>query len=173
MDQSIEDLVVELSDKLRHRYYGKYRGLVEDVEDGESLGRITAKVPSVYGDTPSPWALPSVPFAGNGYGLMLRPEPGDGVWIEFEGGDPSYPIWTGTWWASREAPSDSLDERVLVTPAGLKIALDDAGRTMELSHPGGATITLDDKGITLKFNAASVVLSSTGVKVNDGAFEVR
>ena len=44
---------------------------------------------------------------------------------------------------------------------------------MELSHPGGATITLDDKGITLKFNAASVVLSATGVKFNDGAFEVR
>jgi hypothetical protein len=84
-----ERLLVDVAEQTRSRYFGKYRGLVQDVEDPETLGRLRAQVPEVYGDADSPWAFPVVPFAGPNHGLVLLPEVGDGVWIEFEAGDRS------------------------------------------------------------------------------------
>ena len=65
MALSMEELVVELNERVRSRYYGKYRGIVRDIGDPEGLGRIVASVPSVLGDEDSAWALPAVPFAGD------------------------------------------------------------------------------------------------------------
>jgi hypothetical protein len=172
-EQNLERLVVGLTEQVRDRYYGKYRGLVEDVEDPEGLGRIVASVPSVYGDLDSPWALPCTPFAGDGYGFAMLPKAGDGVWIEFEAGDPSRPIWTGFWWASGEIPTDTADQRIVITPEGLKLVMDDAGKILKLAHPGGAEITLTDNDITLEIGGTKLVLSASGLSVNDGAFEVR
>jgi uncharacterized protein involved in type VI secretion and phage assembly len=174
MERDMESLVVELAEAVRHRFYGKHRGIVEDVDDTEKLGRITAQVPSVYGDaTTSPWALPCVPFAGDGYGWVTLPKKGDGVWIEFEGGDPSRPIWTGFWWGTDELPSPGgPQQRVLVTPEGLKLVLDDEDKKIQLLHPDGAEITLTSSAITFKLGSAKIALSSSGVSINDGAFKV-
>jgi uncharacterized protein involved in type VI secretion and phage assembly len=173
MDERTEDLVVELAEQARRRYWGKYRGTVEDPDDPEQLGRIVAKVPSVYGDLNSPWAFPVAPLAGPGYGFVTLPKQGDGVWIEFEAGDPSHPLWTGFWWARGDLPAPAgVDTRVLVTPAGLKIVLDDGAKKLQLLHPGGAELTLTDQDITLKIASAKVVLSSAGVAINDTAFKV-
>ncbi|HEX9898504.1 MAG TPA: phage baseplate assembly protein V [Candidatus Methylomirabilis sp.] len=172
-DQTLEKLVADLTETVQGRYYGKYRGIAEDVQDDENLGRIIAKVPSVYGDANSPWALPAVPFAGQGHGFVVLPKKGDGVWIEFEGGNPSRPIWTGCWWARGEMPSPGgPEERVLVTPEGLKLVLDDAQKKLQLLHPGGAEITLTDKNITLKIGSTKIVLSAAGVNINNGALKV-
>ena len=71
--------------------------------------RIRAKVPDVMGDLESGWAMPCVPFGGSGMGFFALPKVGAGVWIEFEHGDPDYPIWTGCWFGSMaELPSDLL-----------------------------------------------------------------
>jgi uncharacterized protein involved in type VI secretion and phage assembly len=172
-DQTLEKLVADLTETVQGRYYGKYRGIAEDVQDDENLGRIIAKVPSVYGDANSPWALPAVPFAGQGHGFVVLPKKGDGVWIEFEAGDPSHPIWTGCWWARGEMPSPGgPEERVLVTPEGLRLVLDDAQKMLQLRHPGGAEITLTDKNITLKIGSTKIVLSAAGVNINNGALKV-
>lgn len=169
-----EKLLVELTEQMRSRYFGKYRGKVTDVADPEKLGRITATVPEVYGDTPSPWALPSVPFAGKNHGLVLLPEVGDGVWIEFEAGDLSRPIWTGCWWASGEIPSQGdADTRVLVTSGGHQIVLDDGEKKLQLLHSGGAEITMTDLDITIKIGATQIVLSAAGVNINNVAFQVK
>ena len=45
---AMERLVVELAEQTRTRFYGKYRGVVTDVDDPENMGRIRANVP---GDT--------------------------------------------------------------------------------------------------------------------------
>ena len=173
-DRDTERLVVELTEFVRSRYFGKYRGLVRDVDDPETLGRIVAQVPEVYGDEDSPWALPSVPFAGQDHGLVVLPEVDDGVWIEFEAGDPSRPIWTGCWWGSNEMPDPGGPQtRVLVTSGGHKIVLDDAQSQLQLLHSGGAEITMTDSDITLKIGSTRIVLSASGVNINNGAFEVR
>jgi type VI secretion system secreted protein VgrG len=101
----IEDLLQELLERLDSRYYGKYRGYVHDVTDPERRGRIRAMVPRLLGEsTPTGWALPSAPYAGPDQGLFTIPDIGAGVWIEFEEGDLSKPIWSGQWWG---APADA------------------------------------------------------------------
>jgi hypothetical protein len=74
------------------RFFGNYRGVVFDNNDPEKLGRIRVTVPQLFADTATGWAWPK-----NSSGLVLQPPPiGQGVWVEFEGGDSSFPIWTGT-----------------------------------------------------------------------------
>lgn len=173
-DQDREQLLVELTEFVRSRYFGKYRGLVRDVDDLENLGRIVAQVPEIYGDRDSPWALPSVPFAGSNHGLFCLPEVGDGVWIEFEAGDPSRPIWTGCWWAENEIPEPGAkDIRVWITTDGHKIILNDNNNQVQVVHSGGAEITMTSSDITLKKGSQQVVISDSSVNVNNGALEVR
>ena len=77
-------------------FYGKYRGLVTDIQDPLMLGRIKAQVPDVMGSDDSGWAMPCAPFGGSQAGFFALPVVGAGVWIEFEHGDPDYPIWAGS-----------------------------------------------------------------------------
>ena len=84
-------------------FYGKYRGVVTDNMDPLMTGRIRARVADVLGDGESGWAMPAAPFGGNGMGFFALPDVGAGVWIEFEHGDPDFPIWTGVWWGSAAA----------------------------------------------------------------------
>jgi type VI secretion system secreted protein VgrG len=101
----IEQLLQDLIERLDNRYFGKYRGYVHDVSDPESRGRIRAIVPRLLGEaTPTGWAMPSAPYAGPDQGLFTVPDIGTGVWMEFEEGDLSKPIWSGLWWG---APADA------------------------------------------------------------------
>jgi len=79
-------------DEDRNKLWGKYRAICVDVHDPERKGRIRVYCPAVYGEDWSDWAYPNLP--PNFFGL---PKEGDMVWVEFEGGDPEYPIWTGIW----------------------------------------------------------------------------
>ena len=81
------------------RFYGKYRGKVVNNIDPCHLGRIIAYVPSVSPETPLSWANPCSPYAGFGVGMFFVPPYGANVWIEFEEGNPQYPIWTGGFWS--------------------------------------------------------------------------
>jgi hypothetical protein len=95
---TIEDLekeVNKIKQFQRSPYYGKYRGIVTENKDPMQLGRIMALVPAVLGSLPSQWALPCAPYTGDGVGQFMIPPIGSSVWIEFEAGDPSYPIWAG------------------------------------------------------------------------------
>lgn len=174
-NEALERITVEMAEYMRDRFFGKYRGTVKRTNDDEGMGRITAIVPNVYGqDVESPWALPCVPFAGASHGLVLLPEEGDGVWMEFEGGDPSYPIWSGGFWARDELPEPGAEKvRAIVTTGGHKVVLDDEGGNLQLVHSGGAEFTMTDNDITLKIGSTQIVLSSSGVSVNNGAFEVK
>ena len=49
MRGGVEQMLVDMADRQHQRFYGKYRGIVTDVTDPESLGRIRAKVPDVLG----------------------------------------------------------------------------------------------------------------------------
>ena len=88
----------------RERLYGKFRGTVVNNQDPQRQGRIQALVPQVLGEVPSGWAMPCAPYAGPTAGFFSVPPVGAGVWIEFEGGDVSRPIWAGCFWGAPEAP---------------------------------------------------------------------
>src|SRR6266571_7917335 len=88
------------------RHYGKYRGTVSDNQDPRSQGRVKVQVPEVLADVDSGWALPCAPYAGDKTGAYAVPAVGAGVWVEFEAGDVSRPIWVGCWWQSSGVPTD-------------------------------------------------------------------
>lgn len=171
----LERLVVELAELARARFYGKYRGIVQAVNDDDKLGRVRAYVPEVYGeDVISPWAMPCVPLAGAKHGLVCLPEVDDGVWIEFEGGDPSRPIWTGGWWGSDDLADDlgKAKARSWVTTEGHRITLDDEGKSVLIKHAKGAQVEIKEGSMTLECKSGKVVLDSSGVNVNSGALTV-
>lgn len=93
----------EFDERFAGRYFGKYRGWVEDIQDPKGLFRIKAVVPSVMGpDDALGWAFPTpITGGGNNVGDTWLPAKGDYVWIEFEGGDPSAPVWSAGPWAIR------------------------------------------------------------------------
>lgn len=80
------------------RFFGLYRGVVVDDADPLAQMRIRVSIPQVLGEASTAWALPCVPP-----GTSAVPEVGTTVWIEFEAGDPSSPVWIGSMWES-EAP---------------------------------------------------------------------
>lgn len=168
-----EKLLVELVDFVRSKYFGKYPAKVVRNDDPDNIGRIKVKLEEIYGNNDSPWALPCVPFAGQNHGLITLPEIGDGVWIDFVRGNPSTPVWTGSWWAVGEMPPTTAKCRSLVTSAGHKIVVDEDNDELKLVHANGAEITLTNNSITLKIGSSSIVLSGQDVNINNGGLVVR
>ncbi len=162
------------------RFYGKFRGLVTDNHDPLMTGRIRASVPDVMGDGDSGWALPAAPFGGSAAGFFALPSVGSGVWIEFEHGDPDFPIWSGSWWgAATDVPPDLLvppyQKLLIQTAGGHSITIDDTpgvgGITLKTST--GQKISLSALGIEISNGmGASIKLQGPSVSVNDGALQV-
>jgi hypothetical protein len=170
----LEDLVIDLAELVNSKYFGKYRGIVKNVEDPKKIGRITAEVPEIYEDKESPWASPSSPIAGPSYGFCMLPKEGDGVWIEFEGGDISRPIWTGFWWSEDELPElVGSKERIIISPNGHKISLNDENDEIHFVHKSGSEIKISEDEILLKVGSSQIVLSKSEVNINEGALVVK
>ena len=171
--QGLEQLVSDMAEQNRTRFYGKYRGIVKEVLTGSDLGKLIVQVPSVYEEEDSPAAIPCVPFAGDGHGFLFLPEVDDHVWVEFESGDVSHPVWTGFCWLDDEIPDPKgPTTRVIVTKENLKIVMDDDAKKLQLLHPGGAEITLSDSGILIKFGSQQVEITSSGINLNNGSMQV-
>ncbi len=168
---SREDGLLDVIERMRSRFFGKYRGVVVDVE--VATMRVKATVPAVLGLQSSGWARPCVPFAGPNMGFAFLPDVGSGVWIEFEGGDVSLPIWVGGYWHDGEQPTDATTSvRAIVTKAGQKVLIDVDGGKVTVEDANGNSVTFDSSGLSLAGGGQSVALGSSGVNVNQGAFEV-
>jgi len=165
-----EQAVMDVIERLRNRFYGKYRGTVTDVE--ASTMRIKAKVPAVLGTQESGWCIACVPYAGKDVGIAFLPESGSGVWIEFEGGDVSYPIWSGCYWRKDEPPSDAADAVKAIVTKEHKMLFDDDAPSITLSDSSENKITLEDSGLTLERGGNKIEVSDSEVNVNDGALEI-
>jgi len=78
------------------KFYGIYRGVVMKNKDPEGHRRIQVKIPQLGGGETItqdwPWAWPLFVAGQRPY----IPEVGEGVWIQFESGDPAYPVWIGS-----------------------------------------------------------------------------
>jgi uncharacterized protein involved in type VI secretion and phage assembly len=161
----------QILEYLRTHYFGKYRGTVADNQDATNRGRVKVRVPAVLGGL-EVWAMPCVPYAGDRVGFYSLPPPGSGVWVEFEGGDPSYPIWTGCFWADGELPDSSgPDVKVWKTDVHT-VRLDDAQAEL-LLETGGSTLTVSGDGVVSEAGAGKLEVTPASVSVNGGALEVR
>jgi uncharacterized protein involved in type VI secretion and phage assembly len=165
------------------KYYGKYRGVVLNNVDPMQMGRLMVQVPDVTGLAPSSWAMPCVPVAGIQNGMVALPIIGSGVWVEFEQGDPDYPIWTGCFWGTAaEIPALALTVPPAVpgitfqTPLQNGITVNDVpGPTggIMLKSATGATIIVNDTGIYIQNGkGASIVMAGPTVTINNGALVI-
>jgi uncharacterized protein involved in type VI secretion and phage assembly len=163
-------------------FFGKYRGVVVNNIDPMMIGRIQASVPDVS-VIPSTWAMPCVPWAGIATGMFMVPPIGAGVWVEFERGDPDYPIWVGGYWGTgAEVPV--MARAVPPAVAGITIQTtlkngitisDTPGPTggILIQTTTGAMVSVSDIGIIIS-NGKGAVINMTGpsVDVNVGALTV-
>lgn len=133
----------------------KRRGIVTDVEDPRSLGRIRVKLIGFdqAGDS-TPWCWPCSPFAGPGYGFCYLPVPSNEVYVEQT--DEGDWVWTGFCWTTdrNPRPTDATKNvRLIQTPTGHRIKLDEDG-DIEISHGNGAFLTLKPNG-DIELNGSS------------------
>lgn len=166
MDYRSDDTMLgDVAEAIEERFCCKYRGLVVDNQDPTGRGRLEVKVPAVMGDEPV-WALPCVPYAGDNAGSYMIPEPDTLVWVEFEAGDPSYPIWTGCFWPDGQAPQNNQGLpavppiKIVRSEQGLIVSLDDARQVIDVSDSSGSnvlTIEVTPGKITVKGAVKAIV----------------
>jgi uncharacterized protein involved in type VI secretion and phage assembly len=172
MAMSTEEILARLIERVERRYYGKYRGHVTDNDDPDSLGRVKAKVPRLLGDQETGWALPAFIYGGaHEQGLFAVPDVGAGVWIEFEGGDLSYPIWTGTWYTTGAIPESAKPgQKVLKTKSAHKIVLDDDAGSIEVTDTNDNSITMDAGTVTVRAGTAlKIVIEAPQIELVENA----
>jgi hypothetical protein len=167
MAESIDIVLARVVEILNGKHFGKYRGIVREID--ATTGKIRAEMDNFFDDGLCPWATPCVPFAGPKHGLVLMPEQDDGVWIEFEAGNLANPIWSGCWWADDELPEPNAHlSRLLATKKGHKILIDDDADEIRLTHAKGAEIVLGAKEISLVVGQCSIKITKTEITINDG-----
>jgi uncharacterized protein involved in type VI secretion and phage assembly len=167
-----DDILARLIERVEGRYYGKYRGIVTDNNDPDNLGRVKAKVPRLLEDEETGWALPAFAYGGiSEQGLFAVPDINAGVWIEFEGGDLSYPIWSGTWYSSNSIPESAQPaQKVLKTQSGHKIVLDDDAGTLEITDSNNNTISMDSSQIKIAAgDATTIVIDAPQIQLVNNA----
>ena len=155
------------------QFFGKYRGKVSNNEDPLRLGRVEVVVPAVLGNVPR-WALPCVPYAGPDRGLVALPNTEANVWVEFEAGDPDYPIWAGCFWGEGELPAAVRSGTdVWKTDAGALILSKENGLRLEVAQTGLSISLSASGGIRIENGAgATIELTQNMVRLNDEAREI-
>src|SRR4029450_13336564 len=103
--------------------------------------------------------MPCTPYAGAQVGLFLVPPVGANVWVEFEAGDPNYPILAGCFWAAGGVPaSPPVPPMEMVKAGGITLTLSDlpgaGGLTLEVNPPAVAT------PLKMVFNSSGIELSN-------------
>lgn len=128
--------------------YGKYKAIVTDIADPQERGRIKVSCPRVMGNGQSDWCEVCSPVAYEGGGDFFLPKVGDTVWIEFEEGNPSRPIWVGGWWSIANTPNKNYANaeklriiefdgcRIEMQKGQIKFSLDESDNYIILNKQG-------------------------------------
>ena len=143
--------------------FGKYRGTVLNNIDPMMMGRIQAIVPDVTGLIPSSWCDALFSGRRNSERRFHCPDHRFArVWIEFEHGDPDYPIWTGCFYGSAaEVPAAALIVPPGVPGITLQTPLQNSLTISDVPGPTG--------GILIKTTTGAMVsVSDTGIIISNG-----
>jgi hypothetical protein len=158
------------------KFFGKYRGKVANNLDPMQLGRIQVTVPSVLGDGKMAWAMPCVPYAGPQIGFFAIPPSDANVWVEFEGGDINYPIWSGCFWGIGEVPAVPAIAQVkmIKTDTGtIKISDIPVTGGISIETITGMKIEITMMGIEINNGmGGSIKMTGPQVSINGSALEV-
>lgn len=153
-------------------YTGKFRGKVIDNKDPLGRGRLLTRVAAIS-DLDMTWAEACVPYAGPGVGWHFIPPVGANVWIEFEQGNPDYPIWTGCYWGGggdpQKLPADAAAPDVQDLQTGkIKFILDEkqVQLTIQVETDNGVMkIFMDKNGIVLSAAQTTVTITPDQIEL--------
>lgn len=140
------------------QFWGKHRGKVLDNVDPLFQGRIVADVPAIPGSLTN-WALPCAPYAGPDVGFYAIPPIGANVWIEFEGGDPNYPVWVGCFWGPEDilhVPEPPPPEVKVFKTEFIQMVLND------LPEVGGFSLQCNPTAVDIPL---SMTFNSEGIEI--------
>lgn len=167
--------------------------------DPKGEHRIKVKLPALDDQQGFVWARVARPDAGKERGQVFWPEPEDEVVVGFLDGDPRQAIVLGALHSSAKPPpavvgnpTDTNDQRAIVSRAGSVIGFDDKKKTITIETPAknkilvdddakaititdqhGNTITMDSKGITLK-SASDFMIDAAGkVTIKGSATDIQ
>jgi phage baseplate assembly protein V len=153
-------------------------GTVKDNMDLTGLGRVQVTL-SALADM-EPWARVAAPFAGSDYGHYSLPQVGDEVLVAFERGDPRHPYVIGSLWSMdsqppADLPTDATDKRIVKTPKGHVIELDDLQQSITITTTTGQEIALSPGEIVVKAGdgAATITLKTDGSISLKGSTEIK
>jgi hypothetical protein len=163
---------------LGRQFFGKYRGKVTSVKDELYLGRIQIEVPAILGTGKLSWAMPCVPYAGVDIGLFTVPPVGSNIWVEFEGGDPDYPIWSGCFWGEGELPKvakvEKPDQVQVFRTHGITFTLSNLGENKGLSIEVESPVV--ERKLKMVFNKDGIEINNkdeTTIKVKADIIELK
>jgi Rhs element Vgr protein len=141
-------------------------------EDPDGAHRIQVRTPALEADADPVWARLLMPYASNGFGLLLLPEIGDEVLVGHLADDPVHPVVLGAMYSGQHAPPEALEAenklKLLTTRCGHRLCFDDDKKIVTLKTPAGNTLVLDDdqKKITLEDQTGNkMVLSDSGILI--------
>jgi hypothetical protein len=154
------------------QYFGKYSGLVKGNQDSTGVGTLQVSVPAIFPPEESVPARAALP-----YGVYFVPEVGAKVWVEFEGGDPAFPLWTGVQHAPGDWPAEAAADpptiRAVKTASGHLLIFDDTAgaASIVLTHgSGGHSVTLSQDAIEIVHGAGGhrIAVDPAGIAITHG-----
>jgi Rhs element Vgr protein len=160
-------------------------GVVDDIDDPNSWGRVRVLLPWLDSEIASIWARLAPPAAGPERGFFFIPEVGDEVVVGFLGGDARHPVVLGSLWNGRHAPPETLDAqtnaiRSIVSRSGHRLTFDDSDGAAKVAVTTAAdqTITVDDssgsEAIELKDKAGNTLtMSSSGIELKAASGDIK
>lgn len=139
---NIKELLMERGIESLGRFYSIYRGMVMDNNDPNHMNSLQVAIPEIQGGI-IVWALPFGQHGGLKTGFKyLAPEIGDTVYIMFEYGNPSKPLWTYHGFGLEQIPEelDDPNKMGIITPNGNLVILDETSGELKVFTEGNITI---------------------------------
>lgn len=144
-------------------FNGFFRGEVVDDQDPYQAGRVRVRVFGVFDDVKDealPWAIYADSFMGGqeDLGGFFIPDEGSHVWLFFEQGDHTQPVYFAGAPARPHNPPERLKgdyprNKVFRTKAGHVIEIDDTSgaNRIRVKHTSGTEVEIDNDGNTEEF----------------------
>lgn len=174
MEGEFKKILAKYGLEFFNKYYGIYRGLVVDNQDPEFLGRLIVRVPQIHkNNVPTTWAFSKGMFTGKDQGFYALPGVGDWVWTQFEGGNPSHPVWEYGHWAMGETPAavktvqDRAKIYVFQTADRSRLEFNNEQKYIRLFRSDGQVIEVNDDVISLGSMTKSEYHAVLGERAED------
>ncbi|MBW2147159.1 MAG: hypothetical protein JRI22_09085 [Deltaproteobacteria bacterium] len=170
----LDEIRDENVERMKGKRFGIYRGIVRDVNDPESKGRVRVEIHEVLGPGKlTDWASYCSPFGGGGAGFFMLPRLGDGVWVMFERGEPTKPVWIGFWYSNEDKPPEDADKdvRVLQTKNGHKVVFKDVegSESILIEDASGQKVEWECASGEIKVEAnTKVIVKASEVEIGAG-----